>query len=141
MKKKKSSFLFSIVFILLVLNSFKIISQESIVFEKLNFENNDIQSIVYGISEDDYGNVWFATEEGVIRYNSKETYLYDINKGLPNGISNRVYSIIKDRKGVIWIGSTNGIAFYNNKKDLFENISNNDIKLESQKRINRDLSE
>ena len=122
--------LLSILFFLTTSISFKIVGQESIVFEKLNFENNDIQSIVYGISEDNYGNVWFATEEGVIRFNSKETYLYDTNKGLPNGISNRVYSIIKDNKGIIWIGSTNGIAYFNNKKDLFENISNNDIKLD-----------
>lgn len=125
---------YNLIFIFLIfltnLNPFKIVGQESILLEKLNFENNDIQSIVYGITEDFYGNVWFATEEGVIRYNSKETYLYDLNKGLPNSLSNRVYSIIRDNNNSIWIGSTSGIAYFNYKKDIFENVSNKEIKID-----------
>lgn len=116
--------------LLLILSSFKLIGQETVAFEKLNFENNDIQSIVYGISDDIDGNIWFATEEGVVRYNSKETYLYDTNKGLPKTISNRVYSIIKDKNNTIWIGSTSGIAYYNNKKNVFEGISNDGFKID-----------
>lgn len=122
--------LLSFLIFLTTLNSFKIVGQESVLFEKLNFENNDIQSIVYAVTEDFYGNVWFATEEGVIRYNSKETYLYDLNKGLPKNLSNRVYSIIRDNNNTIWIGSTSGIAYYNKKKDLFENVSNSEIKID-----------
>lgn len=116
-------------FILIILSFFDASAQDSILFEKLNFENNDIQSIVYKISDDIDGNVWFATEEGVVRYNSKETYLYDSNKGLPKNISNRIYSILKDKNNSIWIGSTNGIAYYDSKKDHFESISSYENKI------------
>lgn len=110
-------------FLFSILNCCKLVAQDSIVFEKFNFENNDLQSIVYSISDDIYGNLWFATEEGVVRYNSKETYLYDTNRGIPKNIGNRVFSIIKDNKGTIWIGSNSGIAYYNKKKDCFESTN------------------
>lgn len=128
---KNTSFYFSVfLFLCTLLYPLKIEGQEAIVFEKLNFENNDIQSIVYGITDDNYGNLWFATEEGVIRFNSKEAYLYDNNKGLPNTITNRIYSIVKDKNNTIWIGSTSGIAYYNKKKDKFEGISTVGIKID-----------
>lgn len=123
---KKISVKYYWLFLIIIFNFFIASAQDTTQFEKLNFENNDIQSIVYNITDDIDGNVWFATEEGVVRYNSKETYFYDSNRGFPKNISNRIYSILKDKNNSIWIGSTNGIAFYNNKKDIFESVSNND---------------
>ncbi|MQP25653.1 helix-turn-helix domain-containing protein [Flavobacterium sp. LMO8] len=130
MKKKTSYYLILFFLFITAFHSNKVVGQESVIFEKLNFENNDIQSIVYSISDDIDGNLWFATEEGIIRYNSKETYLYDSNKGLPKSISNRVYSVLRDKNNSIWIGSTNGIAKYNNEKDVFDSIPNEGKKID-----------
>ena len=97
-------------------------AQNDIVFEKLSIENNDIQSVVYSICYDSYGNVWFATEEGLVRFNSKDYYLYNTNNGLPENLGNRIFSIIKDSDNHLWIGSEKGVAIYDSNKNVFIEI-------------------
>lgn len=104
-------------------------SAQNIVFERLNLEKGEIQSVVYSVCYDKYGNAWFATEEGLARYNSKDVYLYNTNKGLPEGLGNRVYSVYNDRLNHLWIGSETGVALYNPKKDVFEEVSSGKTKI------------
>ena len=106
----------------LFLNSLKIDAQNDINFEKLTIENNDIQSVVYSICYDKNGNVWFATEEGLVRFNSKESFVYNTNSGLPESIGNRIFSVFKDTSDKIWIGSEKGVAFYDANKNIFVEV-------------------
>jgi signal transduction histidine kinase/AraC-like DNA-binding protein/streptogramin lyase len=92
-------------------------------FDRLHLNNGFLQSIVYKIDSDTYGNIWLATEEGVIRYNSKEAYLYNKFNGLPDGVGNRVTTLLCNGND-IWIGTENGICHYNPKSDSFVKIEN-----------------
>jgi signal transduction histidine kinase/ligand-binding sensor domain-containing protein/CheY-like chemotaxis protein/AraC-like DNA-binding protein len=96
-------------------------AQEISGFDRLNLDNGVIQSIVYEIEQDQYGNLWLATEEGVIRYNSKEAYLYNKFNGLPEGISNRINCIYIDKE-IILIGTETGLCKFNPFLDKFEVI-------------------
>ena len=99
-------------------------SQSQQVFQKLNSPTSNIQSIVYCITQDSLGNVWAGTEEGIIRFNSEETFLYDRFKGLPKNISNRVKTLLVDSQQNIWIGTQEGLSKYNKEQDKFEFIQN-----------------
>lgn len=111
-----------IISVLLLCLSYVVNSQTDIYFEKLNLEKGDIQSIVYSICYDKNNNAWFATEEGVLRYNSKEVFSYNTNQGIPSDLGNRIYSIFKAKDHTLWIGSEKGAAIFNPKQNEFIEI-------------------
>ncbi len=96
-----------------------VIAQTDIYFEKLNLEKGDIQSIVYSVCYDKNNNAWFATEEGVLRYNSKEVFSYNTNHGIPIDLGNRIFSIFKTKDHSLWIGSEKGAAVFDPKQNKF----------------------
>jgi CheY-like chemotaxis protein/ligand-binding sensor domain-containing protein/AraC-like DNA-binding protein/two-component sensor histidine kinase len=100
-------------------------AQSKTVFEKLRSDNGITQSIVYAIAQDNYGNIWLATEEGVIRNDSRDSYVYNKSNGINDVISNRVLSIFIDSKKRIWIGTLSGIYLYNAQKDAFFPVTKN----------------
>lgn len=113
---------FHITSILIFISSILGFSQQKLNFEKINNDKNQIQSIVYSICADKYNNMWFATEEGIVRYNSSETYNYNTFKGIPSKIGNRIFQIILDNDKTIWAASKNGIIKYNEAKNIFEEV-------------------
>lgn len=88
-------------------------------FEKLSSENGAYQSIIYALAQDSFGNIWSSSENGVIRFNSHEAYLYNKYEGLPRNFGNRVSTIYLDPAHRLWIGGENGIARYEAKMDSF----------------------
>lgn len=91
-----------------------------------NFTVNDglITNDVYYVMEDKDGNLWFATTNGVSRFNGKDftNFPFSVIKGnsptigfetnAPNTYT-EVWSILQDKKGNIWFGTTNGVYCYN----------------------------
>ncbi|MFK7936119.1 MAG: two-component regulator propeller domain-containing protein, partial [Saprospiraceae bacterium] len=71
------------------------------------------------VVQDSSNQIWSATEEGVLRYNSTETFLYHKYNGLPAGVADRVYTIFIDSKQHIWIALEGGIAYYEAATDSF----------------------
>ncbi len=63
------------------------------------------------IYEDAGGHLWFATGDGVKRYDpaSRATTRYGREDGLP---SNVIYRIEQDAKGMFWISTANGLACF-----------------------------
>ena len=78
------------------------------------------QSITYAVANDSIGNVWVASEEGVLKHNSKFYKIYNSYKGLPEIIGNRIKEIFIDSKQRIWIGMEAGVCLYNADLDRFE---------------------
>ena len=87
---------------------------------------NSPQSITYGIKQDSIGNLWIASEEGVLKFDSKKFKLYNTYKGLPKKVSNKVTELFIDSKQRIWIGLEKSICIYNNKFDRFDLINTNE---------------
>ncbi len=79
---------------------------------------------INSITQDNCGFIWFATYNGVIRYNSKHSkhFLYDplLENNLP---SNTVLDIKCDADNNIWVATNNGIAKFNRESQKFERVS------------------
>ncbi|QBN20443.1 ATP-binding protein [Flavobacterium nackdongense] len=98
-------------------------AQSYAVFEKLKSDNDITQSIIYAVAQDKYGSIWLATEEGVVRNDSRDSYVYNKYYGLPEGVNNRILTVFIDSKQRIWIGTENGLCVYNAKEDKFRLVS------------------
>ena len=103
-------------------------SQNPIEFNQLTGENVSTQSITYAIEQDEAGNLWIASEEGVLKHNSKFYQIYNTYNGLPEALNNRISEIFIDSKQQVWIGLEKGVCKYNKNLDIFEiHPSNEDI--------------
>ena len=77
-------------------------------------ENGLPKAAVNAIIEDDDGNLWVGTTEGVAVYNGSDWRVFTtINSPL---IANSVHAMMRDREGVIWIGTTSGISLFDRGK-------------------------
>ena len=87
---------------------YDLVSGEKGKFE-LDSITNPSSNTINDIYEDQKGNLWFATLEGVKKYNrqNNQTTRYTLKKGLPSNIS---YRIIPDKQGTLWITSANGLV-------------------------------
>jgi len=64
------------------------------------------------IYEDIAGNIWFATEGGVSRYDGKSFRNYTTKEGLPG---NDINAIIEDKTGKFWFGTRGYACVYDGK--------------------------
>ena len=101
-------------------------SQEIQEFNELSGENSSTQSITYAIKKDSIGNLWIASEEGVLKHNSKYYKLYNTYNGLPKTLSNRTSEIFIDSKGNIFAGLEKGVCIYNPDLDKFDLLTTED---------------
>lgn len=100
----------------------RIYAQGEVSFGKLTSEKGAYQSIVYGLAQDSFGNIWSSSENGITRFNSQEAFLYNKYRGLPPDFGNRISAIHLDAQHTLWIGSEKGIARYHAALDTFEMI-------------------
>lgn len=101
-------------------------AQSNIEFHRLEGENISIQSIIYAVKQDKNGNLWIASEEGVLKNNSRFYKTYNNYNGLPERLNNRVTQLFIDSKQRIWIGLENNVCKYDRDLDLF-NIVKSDV--------------
>ena len=78
---------------------------QTLDIKKFNVEDGLAQSQVQGMIQDREGYLWFATADGLSRFDGINFVNYTIRDGL-NG--NEVNAILLDRKGDIWLGHGNG---------------------------------
>ncbi len=76
---------------------------------------------VYGMNEDNEGNLWLATAKGVIKYNGRAAEVFNSKKKLTD---KTVYNVVRDKNGHLWFGSEEGVFYYDFKE--FKNISEKD---------------
>ena len=112
-------------FLLLVLALFFIHradARQQLFFEQLNIADGLSHSLISGCVEDQKGFMWFATQDGINRYDGYRFKVYQSGKGPRYPSSSWINSIYIDQKDQIWIlfqGS--GINRFDTHKDLFYN--------------------
>src|SRR5579872_5020317 len=75
---------------------------------------------VYGAYRDSKGFIWFATDNGIARYNGLKFEIFTIYDGLPD---NEIFFFFEDPSGRLWIAAYNGqLCFY--KDDTFHTAQN-----------------
>jgi signal transduction histidine kinase/ligand-binding sensor domain-containing protein/DNA-binding response OmpR family regulator len=100
-------------------------AQSQYRFEQLSAKQGFSQSITYELAQDSFGNIWTATEEGVVRFNAHQSFRYHTYDGLPTSYNNRIRTICIDQQQGIWIGAEFGVARYHPEQDAFLLVSTN----------------
>lgn len=85
----------------------------------INLFRNDVRCF----EEDESGNIWMGTFNGIIRYHPGrgETDHYVPVENIPFTLSHAsIYCIVRDRQGTMWVGTYyGGVNFFNPEKDVF----------------------
>jgi ligand-binding sensor domain-containing protein/signal transduction histidine kinase/DNA-binding response OmpR family regulator len=120
---KKYTFL-TIMFLVYAIDS--IGSQYDFNFMNLSSKDGLSSNVVTAILKDRYGLIWFATDDGLNKFDGKKFTIYR-HKATDNSsiISNEILDLHEDKNGNLWIGTGSGLTFYDRKKDSFINFTGN----------------
>lgn len=84
---------------------------QSLPFKQLTTNNGLSNNFVSDIFQDRTGFLWFATDDGLNRFDGYEFKVYRNNPEDENSISdNTIISFSEDAKGNLWIGTKNGFV-------------------------------
>ena len=91
-------------------------------FHNLSLDKGLSDPRIIDIVQDKYGFMWFATPNGLNRFDgySIKTFFADsAQKELP---ANNILSLYSDNKGQLWIGTTGGLVLFDFSKERFIQI-------------------
>ncbi|MCM4156691.1 helix-turn-helix domain-containing protein [Gramella sp. AN32] len=83
---------------------------------KINPENSKID-------QDSLGNIWIASGENILKYNSAKVFEYNATNSVSQDLGTNYTTLLIDDTGHIWIGTENGVGVYDPKLDGFKTIS------------------
>ncbi len=93
-----------------------------IPFDNYTIKNGLPSNAILDIMQDSKGYMWFATQNGVSRFDGYSFKNFSIEDGLP---SNYVNCLFEDSKGNIWLGTEyGGIARYDGKEFIITDTEN-----------------
>jgi ligand-binding sensor domain-containing protein/serine phosphatase RsbU (regulator of sigma subunit) len=82
---------------------------EEMKFESIPPEQGLSNKAIPAILEDRQGFLWFATQDGLNKYNGYEFRVFQNDPSDTNTISNNnIFSLIEDSEGMLWLGTENG---------------------------------
>ena len=94
------------------------------IFEKISIEDGMSQSDIKDIIQDNVGFMWFATNNGLNRYDGYSFSVFKQSQnrecGLSSNITNCLYT---DKKGHLWVGTQNGVDCYVPALNKFHNYT------------------
>jgi diguanylate cyclase (GGDEF)-like protein len=83
--------------------------EKNIRFDRLSSDHGLSQADVYAIHQDQFGLMWFGTQDGLNRFDGYDFTHYRHDPFYAESISNSfVYSILEDSEGNLWIGTMGG---------------------------------
>ncbi|HYK37178.1 sensor histidine kinase [Alloacidobacterium sp.] len=71
------------------------------------------ENTVHAVLQTRDGHLWFATEDGLVRFDGAQFAIFD-KKNTPQLGSNLIYSLFQDRQGALWIGASGGLTRFQN---------------------------
>ncbi|MFD0835629.1 two-component regulator propeller domain-containing protein [Mariniflexile aquimaris] len=111
---------FIIASILLFLSSLCFSQKEIYKFDHVTIDHGLSQNSVIAIHQDNLGQIWLGTRDGLNKYNGKEFTVYRYDRTNPLSISNSdILCLEQDSSGNIWVGTAYGLNKYDPKKDVF----------------------
>ncbi|MFO7659246.1 MAG: two-component regulator propeller domain-containing protein, partial [Bacteroidales bacterium] len=89
-------------------------------FKHLTVDDGLSQGWVNSICQDMYGFLWFATEDGLNRYDGVTFKVYKFNQRNKFSIySSNISFLFEDSKNTLWIGTNQGLNNYDRQNDRF----------------------
>lgn len=100
-------------------------SDDRYFFESVGLNDGLSNSTVISIVQDKDGLIWFATFDGLNKFDGYSIKVYRYDEGNGNSLqSNSTRILFIDHENTLWIGTNEGLTKYVNEKDLFENFTN-----------------
>ncbi len=95
-----------------------------IKFHRLTPNDGLSNAQVNGILKDKKGFMWFATAEGLNRYDGYNFKIFKYSPQVKNSLSsNLTHDLLEDREGNLWIATANGLNKYNRDDGSFKLIA------------------
>lgn len=92
-------------------------------FKVLNTAEGLPTSEVQKVFQDSEGFMWFATRNGLCRYDGYAITVFRSDLANPHHLSdNNIYCIADDQAGNLWLGTGNGVDRFDKTRGLFEEI-------------------
>ena len=113
--------LFSIVFSLVFIGADTQGQENRIRFEELSIDAGLSQTIVYSIAQDNEGFMWFATEDGLNRYDGYHFSVIRHDPEDPGSLGyNHLLALFVDSRGILWVGTfLQGLDRYDRNNNSF----------------------
>jgi signal transduction histidine kinase/ligand-binding sensor domain-containing protein/DNA-binding response OmpR family regulator len=98
--------------------------QQEINFTALTAKDGLSSNNVNAILKDRYGIMWFATEDGLNKFDGTGFTVYRSKPGDSSSLqANEILSLHEDKKGNLWIGTSGGsLSLYDRRQDCFINF-------------------
>ena len=104
--------------------SFLFAAENEYQFEIITTRNGLSDNDIRAVTDDRYGFVWLATDEGFNRYDGYEVKNYNSNPFDTTALSgNRIWDIFKDQDGDVWALTDKGVDLYHYGKNSFQRFS------------------
>ena len=115
-------------FLLIFFFQIKISAQNPLYFQHLTTNNGLSQNDVNDIHQDNQGFMWFATHDGLNKYDGYDFTIYNPDSDNPKSInSNLIFAITPDNNGDLWLGTTgNGLNFFDKSLETFTHFKNDE---------------
>ena len=95
---------------------------QRILFTHISPNEGLSQGIVVSCCQDSLGHMWFATHDGLNRYDGYRFTVYRNNPDDSTSVAdNLIRKVYTDSKGGLWVGTEKGLSFYDREKDIFRN--------------------
>lgn len=111
-----------------ILSSSFLSAADAVNFIRISIDEGLSQSTVFSIAQDHSGNMWFATYDGINKYNGYgfTVYQHDINDS--TSLAEDITRVVcADLAGEIWIGTAAGLSYYDEDNDSFRNFTKNGL--------------
>jgi signal transduction histidine kinase/DNA-binding response OmpR family regulator/sugar lactone lactonase YvrE len=120
--------------VLLAVICFKSQAQDSLKFTSLTTRNGLSSNLVNVVLKDSYGWVWFATADGLNRFDGTNFTVYRHHDGDTTSLPvNEILSLCEDKNGILWIGTGGGsLVYYDRIHDTFHRYHGSGVSKKSQ---------
>ncbi len=128
-------------FLIIILLQMKITAQVSdLNFDFISADKGLSQNTIHCILQDKYGFMWFATEDGLDRYNGYGFTTFKNDPMERKSVSdNFIWTVYEDHEGTIWVGTNNGglckfnrdeqnFTIYKNDPNNSSSLSNDNVR-------------
>ncbi|MGV3704054.1 MAG: two-component regulator propeller domain-containing protein [Arcticibacter sp.] len=121
MSKRPSLYQNLCTFVLCFLTIFSCYAQDTFTFKRLTTKSGLSQSNVTSIVKDQRGFLWFATRDGLNRYDGYQIKTYHYDREDKTSLSSSYVSVVYvDPKGRMWVGTSAGLDLYDPVSDTFK---------------------
>ncbi|NIT61770.1 MAG: hypothetical protein GWN00_37895, partial [Aliifodinibius sp.] len=98
---------------------------QQLEFQHYSLEDGLSQTTVYDIIRDRQGFMWFATEDGLNRFDGYEFKVFKHDPLDSTTIAgNIILCLLEDAAGMVWIGTSKGLCQYNQQTETFMRYTN-----------------